>query len=130
MTNIVIYLKSNNALTGPPLSTLFSQYEINTSLFCSKFNELTRELNPLIIWKVNFVLKRNKNFEIFLNKPPISFLLNCLIFYNSVNNKFLDVNLIVKLVIFKYGVNNIHSSLKSVFGTLNSMGLVIKIFKV
>lgn len=49
MSNIIVYLRSNNAFTGPPLSTLFSQYEINTSLFCSRFNELTNNFNTLIL---------------------------------------------------------------------------------
>lgn len=127
-TSLVIYIKSNSAVTGPPLSTLFSQYEINTTLFCNKFNEITFDLNSSILWKVKVLLKRDKNFEIFLDKPPISFLLNCLIFHNCTNNSLLNIDFIIKLVIFKYGFNNFYGNFKSVLSTLNSMGLVVKVF--
>lgn len=48
-TNIIVYLRSKGAVTGPPLSTLFSQYEVNTTVFCNRFNDITKDLPSSIL---------------------------------------------------------------------------------
>lgn len=126
--NITIYLNSKSAVTGPPLSTLFSQYEINTTVFCNKFNEITKDLDSSVLWKVKVVLKKDKSFEIILLKPPISFLLKSMLSYNLEKNNRLNVNLLIKLVVFKFGYKDFYRRLRCAISTLNSFGTKINYY--
>lgn len=127
-TGIIIYLKSKSAVTGPPLSTLLSQYEINTTAFCNKFNDITKDLSPLVLWKVKVILKKDKTFDIVLLKPPVSFLLKSILSHNLEKDNILNINLIVKLVIFKFGYKNFYRNLKSVLATINSFGIKVNFY--
>lgn len=130
-----INLRMGNIEAGPPLSTILGNIGINTVKFCKELNEYIKNLPNYFILEVKIIIFLDKSYCFQINEPSTALLLRLISkkieikIKSSGGLKFkivkgVTLNDIYFISYFKFG-NNYNHSLKSVFGTLNSLNLYI-----
>ncbi|AFP84033.1 uL11 family ribosomal protein [Candidatus Carsonella ruddii] len=126
-----LLLKPGKATPTPPIAPILGQYGINLMNFCTKFNNLSKNIKLEII-HVKIILFNNLNYEIILGNESltknIKNFLNIEKFSNKPkleNKHFIDFD---KINIISLNRNNfekkkISSVRKMVLGTLISVGI-------
>ena len=130
-----MFLRSNSLEAGPPLTTILGNLGINTTKFCSEFNDFTKSLPNYFLLKINITIFSDKTFIFVVNKPTSTFLLRLLSYEKSKlikksgGEKVENTNVVKLRDIFEvcyFIYNDINdANIKSLCGTLNSMNLFI-----
>jgi len=133
--NFSIFLRSNKAESGPPLSTVLGNAGVNTVKFVKDFNEYTQDLPDYFLLIINIIVLYDKTYLFDFKKPTLSFLLRIISFEKEflikgsggfVSEKYnvIKVDDIIYISYFKYGFFDINT-LKLILGTINSMNLYV-----
>ena len=138
MENVIIkltlYIRANNAESGPPLGTTLGNIGVNTIKFCKEFNEFTKDLPNYFLLRVSIIIAENKGFTFTVSLPSIGFLIYLLKKEETLknkdgvitNNSFIYLEDLLKLAKFKFPNMNLRYSIPVVIGSVNSCGMKIK----
>lgn len=131
-----LYLRANSAEPAPPLGTILGNIGVNSTAFCTLFNNKTENLPNYFLLKTTIFIYENKSTNLIVDFPSISYFLTLLKFEKTIKIKVLDrmheklitcVKLYHSLQISK--LKYPHSDLKTAFfivlGTCYSMKLTI-----
>ncbi|MFI4870056.1 MAG: hypothetical protein ACH6QM_00270 [Candidatus Carsonella ruddii] len=128
---IKLILKPNKAKPLPPISSILGQYNINIIEFCTKFNNLTKNINFELIHVKIFIfdnlkyeillgsisltncIKKKINVKNFSNKPGIE----------KINIKNFNIINLISINRLKYEKKKLNSIRKMILGTLISLGI-------
>ena len=139
MENIIIkltlYIRANNAESGPPLGTTLGNIGVNTIKFCKEFNEFTKDLPNYFLLRVSIIVAENKGFTFSVSLPSIGFLIFLLkkeeVLKNKdgvvTNNSYIYLEDLLKLAKFKFPNYDIKKSSKIIKGTLLSANINVKL---
>jgi large subunit ribosomal protein L11 len=139
MDNVIIkltlYIRANNAESGPPLGTTLGNIGVNTIKFCKEFNEFTQDLPNYFLLCVSITIAENKGFIFSTSLPSIGFLIYLLkkeeILKNKdgviTNNSFIYLEDLLKLAKFKFPNYDLKKSSKIIKGTLLSANINVKL---
>jgi large subunit ribosomal protein L11 len=139
MDNVIIkltlYIRANNAESGPPLGTTLGNIGVNTIKFCKEFNEFTQDLPNYFLLRVSIIIAENKGFTFSVSLPSIGFLIYLLkkeeILKNKdgviTNNFFIYLEDLLKLAKFKFPNYDLKKSSKIIKGTLLSANINVKL---
>ena len=139
MDNVIIkltlYIRANNAESGPPLGTTLGNIGVNTIKFCKEFNEFTKDLPNYFLLRVSIIIAENKGFTFTVSLPSIGFLIYLLKKEETLknkdgvitNNSFIYLEDLLKLAKFKFPNYDIKKSSKIIKGTLLSANINVKI---
>lgn len=139
MENIIIkltlYIRANNAESGPPLGTTLGNIGVNTIKFCKEFNEFTKDLPNYFLLRVSIIIAENKGFTFTISLPSIGFLIFLLkkqeILKNKdgviTNNSYINLEDLLKLAKFKFPNYDIKKSSKIIKGSLLSANINVKL---
>jgi large subunit ribosomal protein L11 len=139
MENVIIkltlYIRANNAESGPPLGTTLGNIGVNTIKFCKEFNEFTKDLPNYFLLRVSIVIAENKAFTFTISLPSIGFLIYLLrkeeTFKNKdgvvISNSYIFLEDLLKLAKFKFPTYDVKKSSKIIKGTLLSAGINVKL---
>jgi large subunit ribosomal protein L11 len=139
MENIIIkltiYIRANNAESGPPLGTTLGNIGVNTIKFCKEFNEFTKDLPNYFLLRVSIIIAENKGFTFFVSLPSIGFLIFLLkkeeVLKNKdgviSNNSYIYLEDLLKLAKFKFPNYDIKKSSKIIKGSLLSANINVKL---
>mgnify|MGYP003635592930 CR=1 FL=1 len=123
-----IFILSNYAKLGPPLSIILSYYKIKPIDFINQFNEETKKkfLNKLPL-KVTIYLYKDKSFKYVLNYPSVSFLIkNILKLKNKNTLNYLDIYKIALIKQIDMPNIRLKNIFKTIISTIFSMKINIK----
>jgi large subunit ribosomal protein L11 len=130
---IVIKIQSQNAESGPPLSTILGNLGINTVKFCKDFNEYTKDLPNYFQLIVTINIQDNKEYTFFTKMPTTGFIISLLKFekkYETENGYFfkecVDPYDLLELSKLKFPTMPLEKSFKIILGSLNSTGLYLE----
>jgi large subunit ribosomal protein L11 len=138
MENIIIkltiYIRANNAESGPPLGTTLGNIGVNTIKFCKEFNEATKDLPNYFLLRVSIVVAENKSFTFVASLPSIGFLIYLLKKEETyktkdgviINNSYIYLEDLLKLAKFKFPNYDIKKSSKIIKGSLLSANINVK----
>jgi large subunit ribosomal protein L11 len=139
MENIIIkltlYIRANNAESGPPLGTTLGNIGVNTIKFCKEFNEFTKDLPNYFLLRVSIIVAENKGFTFTVSLPSIGFLVFLLkkeeVLKNKdgiiTNNSYIYLEDLLKLAKFKFPNYDIKKSSKIIKGSLLSANINVKL---
>jgi large subunit ribosomal protein L11 len=139
MDNVIIkltlYIRANNAESGPPLGTTLGNIGVNTIKFCKEFNEFTKDLPNYFLLRVSIVIAENKGFTFTVSLPSIGFLIYLLKKEETLknkdgvvtNNSFIYLEDLLKLAKFKFPNYDLAKSSKIIKGTLLSANINVKL---
>jgi large subunit ribosomal protein L11 len=139
MENVIIrltlYIRANNAESGPPLGTTLGNIGVNTIKFCKEFNEFTKDLPNYFLLRVSIIIAENKGFTFSVSLPSIGFLIFLLkkeeVLKNKdgiiTNNSYIYLEDLLKLAKFKFPNYNIKKSSKIIKGSLLSANINVKL---
>jgi large subunit ribosomal protein L11 len=139
MENVIIrltlYIRANNAESGPPLGTTLGNIGVNTIKFCKEFNEFTKDLPNYFLLRVSIIIAENKGFTFTVSLPSIGFLIFLLkkeeVLKNKdgiiTNNSYIYLEDLLKLAKFKFPNYNIKKSSKIIKGSLLSANINVKL---
>jgi large subunit ribosomal protein L11 len=139
MDNVIIkltlYIRANNAESGPPLGTTLGNIGVNTIKFCKEFNEFTKDLPNYFLLRVSIVIAENKGFTFTVSLPSIGFLIYLLKKEETLknkdgvvtNNSFIYLEDLLKLAKFKFPNYDLSKSSKIIKGTLLSANINVKL---
>lgn len=111
-----------NANLLPPVGPFLGQHGFNTPIFCTNFNNITKNLPESLPLKIFIKLFTDKTIQFQIRTPPTSFLL----FSCYINNNLMGIttNDLFKIVYIKridnFDIEN-KSMLLSIIGTMRSM---------
>ena len=131
----LITIKSQGANPAPPLGTVLGNIGVNTSNFCSEFNDYTKTLPTYFMLRTTINIFDNRSYQFSIKLPSIGHILNLLKFeriikvkiYDRINDKsIICVKLyqIIQLIQFKFGYIN-YDNVLMIKGQLNSMNLIV-----
>lgn len=150
---IFLKIKANSATTGPPIGPILGQYGIPTVPFCKQFNDRTQHLDSSALLEVSLFLNINSEYKFNISAPTFSFFLkrglsltkgvskvgyfdllektNWPVGFSG--NLILSQFLLYEIVIYKRGITissttSLQSVLRSLKGSVSSMGLHLKLF--
>jgi len=122
-----LYLPSQNSSQISNLNAVLGQAGINSFDFSKKFNELSKIYTIDVMLKVQLKVYIDKTFDIYIERPFISFLI--LEETNLIDNS-ISINSVYKISNILLFLKNENVSLKSILneilGTLKSMKISIK----
>jgi large subunit ribosomal protein L11 len=132
---LTIYIRANNAESGPPLGTTLGNIGVNTIKFCKEFNEFTKDLPNYFLLRVSIIIAENKGFTFTVSLPSIGFLIFLLkkeeVLKNKdgiiTNNSYIYLEDLLKLAKFKFPNYNIKKSSKIIKGSLLSANINVKL---
>lgn len=75
MLSIKLYIRSNSAKVGPPLSTILGNFGINVTKFSKEFNDYTVALPNYFYLPVVITIKQNRAYTFFIKNMTIGHLL-------------------------------------------------------
>lgn len=150
---IFLKIKANSATTGPPIGPILGQYGIPTVPFCKQFNDRTQHLDSSALLEVSLFLNINSEYKFNISAPTFSFFLKRGLsltkgvskvgyfdLFEKTNwpvgfsgNLILSQFLLYEIVLYKRGItisstNALQSVLRSLKGSVSSMGLHLKLF--
>lgn len=132
--NLIIYIRANNAKSGPPLGTTLGNIGVNTVKFCKEFNEFTKDLPDYFLLKVNIIISENKNFTFSVKLPSIGFIISLLKKEETFKDTNGNIHVIsyilledfLKIAKFKFPNYDLKKSTKIIKGSLLSSKIIIK----
>jgi large subunit ribosomal protein L11 len=139
MDNVIIkltlYIRANNAESGPPLGTTLGNIGVNTIKFCKEFNEFTKDLPNYFLLRVSIIIAENKGFTFTVSLPSIGFLIYLLKKEETLknkdgvitNNSFIYLEDLLKLAKFKFPNYDLEKSSKIIKGSLLSANINVKL---
>lgn len=131
---LVLYIRANNAKTGPPLGTTLGNIGVSTMKFCKEFNEFTKDLPDYFLLKVTILITENKSFTFTVDLPSIGFILNLLkkqeIFKDAHGTTqqimYITLEDFIQIALLKFPNYPLQKSLKIIKGTLLSSNIIVK----
>jgi len=135
ITKLTIYIRANNAQSGPPLGTILGNIGVNTVKFCKEFNDYTKDLPDYFRLKVNITVTENKNFIFTTDLPSIGFLIYLLKKEEEIKDSNGNLSIIsyilledfLKIARFKFPNYTLLQATKMVKCSLRSSNIIIKI---
>jgi large subunit ribosomal protein L11 len=132
---LTLYIRANNAESGPPLGTTLGNIGVNTIKFCKEFNEFTKDLPNYFLLRVSIIIAENKGFTFSVSLPSIGFLIFLLkkeeVLKNKdgiiTNNSYIYLEDLLKLAKFKFPNYDIKKSSKIIKGSLLSANINVKL---
>lgn len=118
-----LFILSNSAKIGPPISIILSYYKVKPIKFCDEFNQETKQkfLDKLPL-KVTIYIYKDKNFKYIIEYPSISFLIKNLLKFNKKEKlSYLDIYKIVLIKNIDNSNLNIFTLIKIIISTIFSM---------
>lgn len=131
-----LYVPAQNPTGNPMLNPIMGQAGLNSSEFVKKFTEMSKFFKQNVVLRVHVYIFNDKTFEIFIEFPSLSYVLNEeMLKYNGIKN-LLDDNIIFGSKISLSNIYKIAFFLKKIkfndkldlilivrllFGTLKSM---------
>jgi len=73
-----IFIRANMADPSPPLGTVLGNLGVNTVLFCTAFNSLTKTLPNYFLLKVKIMIFENKTTSFEVDLPSTGYILSLL----------------------------------------------------
>lgn len=131
-TSFYIYIRSQEAETGPPLGTILGNLGVNSISFVNEFNEFTEDLPRYFFLKVHIFILEDRSFYFTVDLPTTGFLLMFIkfkqlssssrtdVFFNGVSVK--DV---IQLALLKFPLVPLKKSLPMLIGTVHSCHLTM-----
>jgi len=128
-------LRMGQVESGPPLSTILGNFSINTVKFCKELNELTNLLPNYFVLEVKIFINSDKSYYFFICELSVALILKLISVKKETSIK-MSGGLKTKTLIgvylkdlylvsyFKFGKYD-EKLIKSIFGTLCSLGYVI-----
>lgn len=127
---IKLKIVSGKANPSPPIGPSLGQKGINIMDFCKKFNNLTKDIDNVLL-SVKIFFFSDKSYIFFYKKPTISLLLKDILKINkfSSNDKiyinYNDILFLTKYKISDFNTTNFYSAFKIILGSIKSVGLSI-----
>jgi len=130
------FIQSSSADPAPPLGTVLGNLGVNTTSFCTQFNNFTSKLPSYFLLRVYIYIASNKSFKFNIKLPTTSFILNLLKFeltikvhiHGKLQEKIIvcvKLFSLVKLAKFKFPKLDLIHSLPIVFGTAKSFNIQV-----
>lgn len=131
---ITIYIQSQNADSGPPLSTILGNFGINTLKFCKDFNEYTKELPSYFLLKVFITVFEDRSFSFLVFLPSTGFILSLLKFKQKYyihgveyEHECISLESVVRLSLFKFPGKSLEESVPIILGSMRSSNINIEV---
>lgn len=133
-----IFIQSQNADPSPPLGTILGNLGVNTVLFCTQFNQVTKNLPSYYKVNVMIFVYENRTFSFKLGIPSISFIFSLLKFeklikifvYDRLHEQKINcVSLYTVLLLAKLKFPNgiLKNSLSILLGVLKSLNISVQL---
>jgi ribosomal protein L11 len=129
-SKICLFIRSQNAETGPPLGTVLGNLGVNAPKFVKEFNDFTKELPSYFVLKVFVYVLEDRSFTFSVFLSTTSYFLTFVKF--SKNNLSLihkeyciTLKNVIQLALFKFPTLSLQKSLPIILGTVISSKLVI-----
>jgi large subunit ribosomal protein L11 len=131
-----IYIYSQGADPSPPLGTVLGNLGVNTSVFCTNFNQFTKNIPNYFLLKVKINIFDNRSTSFSIDLPSTGYILSLLKFDRTikirVNDRIQDQIIscvllkdIVCLAKWKFKNLLLVQSIKLIYASARSKGLVI-----
>jgi large subunit ribosomal protein L11 len=127
-----IYIQSQTADAGPPLSTVLGNLGLNTIKFCKDFNEETKDLPNYFILSVHINIFENRNYEFFIKGFPLGPIISYLRYERiikvqgkAVTEQCIKLSNVVQLSLFRFPGLPLQKSLPVLLGLVKSCGLLV-----
>lgn len=133
--NLVLYIKSGQAESGPPLGTILGNIGVQTVKFCKEFNDFTKDLPSYFLLRVKITVTENKSFSFIIEQPSIGSIISLLKKEEKLKKKdgtevvvnYIFFEDLVKLAKFKFPNLDLKRSIKIIKGSLYSSKIQIKL---
>ncbi|AFP84213.1 ribosomal protein L11 [Candidatus Carsonella ruddii HT isolate Thao2000] len=130
-SKLKLLLKPGKATPTPPIAPILGQYGINLMNFCTKFNEMSKNINLELI-HVKVILFNNLNYEIILGNESLNSYIKKTLNIEKFSNKpkieninYINFKKINEISLYRniFEKKKIFSVRKMIVGTLISIGI-------
>jgi len=129
----ILYLKSQQAVSGPPLGTILGNLGVNTVKFCNEFNNECKNLPTYFSIKVIIKIYENRTCSFFIQNFSITYAIKLLKFNKILKIKEIQekeyycifLNDLILLALFKFPKMVLKKSISILFSVLKSMKIIV-----